>query len=123
MNATAEVADKLRAIAQELREYPEHWARNHFAVTACGNSVGATESTACRWCAIGFIRRDFDSELRRGGMHRVINSPAYLALMDALNERGALDEENGIPEWNDAPGRTALEVADAFDRAAELVQS
>jgi hypothetical protein len=97
------VATKLKAIAAELREHPERWTQGEWARNEKGDVPGmfGSEDPAVCWCAFGFLSRENMSSGR-----------AMDFLSDVVGE--------SVPIWNDRVGRTALEVADAFDRAAEL---
>lgn len=110
-------AEKLRAIAQEIRETPEHWTQQATARTAKGTRLGsslgaALDSRAACWCSAGLLVRDFIDD--PNDTAALWCSPAYGALSDAV--------EGEPVAWNDDPQRTAAEVADAFDAAAVLVE-
>lgn len=99
------IATTLRAIAQELREHPYHWTQGFYAKDSEGGLTSVTKGVC--WCAHGLIKRDFDSvDLR-------IRASSLLEVAAGVDH---------IPNWNDAPGRTASEVADAFDKAADLAE-
>jgi hypothetical protein len=99
------VGQTLRRIAQELREYPERWAKGEYAFNAAGELTEPTDPAACKWCLMGLLDRDFGAY---GSNRKLADS----LLRDLVPDRRLI-------KFNDAPGRTALEVADLFDRAAE----
>jgi hypothetical protein len=107
------IEQKLRAIAQELREHPEHWGQGENAKTASGDLTLAHLPDAACWCSIGLLLRDmrwlFDQQ-----------DHAEKLLEAAIGEFPEHPNLHKIAAWNDAPGRTVCEIADAFDRAADL---
>jgi hypothetical protein len=96
------VSLKYRAIAIELRAAPAHWTQGWFARTPEGLQTWGGDPNASCWCALGIATRD-----------EVPHTYLYQAL-------GSMDDQFALSEWNDQPGRTAAEVADLFDLAAEL---
>jgi hypothetical protein len=101
-----EVAAKMRAIAVELREHPEHWTQGTWARDKDGKTSLSDGGEAVCWCAFGFLAREDMVGKAMHYLNRVID-PRY----------------HCVPTWNDAEGRTASEVADAFERAALLLES
>ena len=95
----------LAAIARKLRMDPEIWVQGRMARNRAGMDVGATAIDACAWCAVGLVLREREP--------RPIELCSYL-------ERAINSEFVG--EWNDADGRTVAQVADAFERAAEIAK-
>lgn len=98
-------ADKCRAIAAELRERPEVWTQGEMARNSTLDVVEPRDESAVCWCALGLLERDFDSMLQ---VSKVID---------------AFGLSRHTAEWNDDEGRTALDVADLFDRAAAALES
>jgi hypothetical protein len=99
----AGVGEKLRAIAQELREHPERWTQKTWARDANGTSmVHSLAGDPVAWCAWGLCHRD-DIELAIPLLNRAVG--------------------DHVQTWNDDPHRTAAEVAAAFDRAAQLAEA
>lgn len=94
-------------ILRKASELP--WTQGEFARDADGNGLFDREPGAVCWCADGAIRH-VGSAVRM--MERVA---ARNALRDVI---GTYD----IHEWNDAPGRTAEEVAAKMIEAAELLE-
>ncbi|MGL5002416.1 MAG: DUF6197 family protein [Casimicrobium sp.] len=87
------------------------WARGAGAKNKSGKSVGSSEKSACTWCAGGATHQ---AARALGASDRDL-AKARAALRRSLR----LKQNEGIPSWNDATVRTANEVADAMDRAAE----
>ena len=102
-NAGSGVATTLREIARELREHPEHWTQGASARDSKGEPTDATSKSAVCWCALGLTERPGSQP------------DLYRWLRDAT--------EDFVSRWNDHPTRTASEVADAFDKAAEIAES
>jgi hypothetical protein len=96
-----EVAAKMRAIAQEIRLHPERWTQHVEAATCMGEPAEYADPDAACWCTLGFLWRD---GLEDGPVYRAIGEP-------------------DIAIWNDKPERTPSEVADAFEKAALLLES
>lgn len=114
----AGVGEKLRAIAQELRAHPEHWTTGHSAKDAAGCPTHPRDHGATCWCSLGLLTRDFESSFI------CFDLPYAASLLDkAIGEFPAHRELRKAAAYNDAPGRTAAEVADAFDRAAQLAEA
>lgn len=103
-----DVSIELRAIAAELREHPERWTQGWFAKTADGKSCYSDRPGAICWCAAGFIRK----------RHPALQQRLHDCLRRALN----LGSLQTVGDWNDVPGRTAAQVADAFYTAAMLAE-
>ena len=49
----------------ELIADPERWTRGWYAKTATGQDVNACDGAACRWCAIGALRRCIPDPIAR----------------------------------------------------------
>jgi hypothetical protein len=114
MTAVAGVGEKLRAIAQELREHPERWTQGVMARGEDGDEVddGRQPSAVC-WCTAGLIDRSFPYS-------------QHSHVIDLIVAAIAPDNPASpfvVPDWNDSEGRTAAEVADLFDRAAQLAEA
>jgi hypothetical protein len=102
------VAGRLAAIAAEIREHPERWTQDAFARTSEGDVVTSDDPDAVCWCAGGLIARAMD------GGHAL--SLAWHAFAGATGRSTPM-------AFNDTHGRTASEVADAFERAAAIAAS
>lgn len=113
-----DVAAKLQAIAQELREHPERHTKGIAAMAADGSKLIWAREYRTRgvcFCSLGFIWRD------------TVNDENTAIAMERALERAVGDEWDAGPKcrvanWNDHPDRTAAEVADAFERAAALAK-
>src|SRR5688572_12641533 len=108
----AGVGEKLRAIAQELRAHPERWTQGEMARNARGHGLedGEDETAVC-WCSLGLLEREFNGP---GGYDRRLRiSRIFEALTASIH----------TADWNDASERTAADVADLFDRAAQLAEA
>jgi len=101
------VSATLREIAAELRQHPEHWTQGEWARDAGGRCVSYPYMTPVCWCAFGLCSRE------------EIVSKAMPILSELVRERNY----GSVPEWNDAPGRTAADVADLFERAAAKAEA
>lgn len=69
-------------------------ARNHF-----GNFTYTEDPAAVAWCVVGAIELDNGA---RGALY------------------AAMDSDDSLSAWNDAPGRTQKEVLALFDKAIAL---
>jgi hypothetical protein len=99
------VSEKLAAIADEIEQHPERWTQGAYARDKDGTDVGLDRSAdAVCWCALGLTFRD---EVDRTTLYAVVES---------------IITERSVSHWNDAPGRTAAEVAAAFRRASSLAK-
>ncbi len=74
------------------------------------NATKSDYSDATAWCAAGFCQRESDGTGRGDAQLRT-------CLITVLGIEMEL-----LPWWNDAPGRTAAEVAQLFDAAASLLE-
>jgi hypothetical protein len=97
------VSATLREIAAELRQYPERWTQGEWARDANGRRPEFTDNEPVCWCVFGFCVREKITE----------------HAMPLLTELAG----TSVPAWNDKPGRTAAEVADLFERAAEKAEA
>lgn len=87
------------------------WTQGAAARNAAGLQVPPGARDACRFCAVGAIRRA--SRLARG------NPGVDLDLM--LAQAVGVGTESCVVRWNDEPGRKQAEVVAAFDRAIEAM--
>lgn len=85
----------------ELLSQPGAWCQGTSALDANGEEVDPLEEVACRWCAIGAMRRC-------GRIDMVFDD------REALR---AVIGRSSIVGWNDDPARTQAEVVDALRRA------
>jgi hypothetical protein len=86
------------------------WTRQWYARTAEEVRVRSDDPQAVAWCARGALKVESPSQYRYGR--------AYDALDRYLRETG---QGAGVMTWNDAPGRTAGEVADTMRHAAKAL--
>lgn len=100
------VAEALRRIAVELREHPERWTQGCNARDKYGMDALIRDPDATAWCAVGLT-------------HKHLTEEELDVAWDVLCR--AMRTDN-IPSFNDEEGRTAAEVADAFDKAAALAE-
>lgn len=105
-------AEVLRAAADRVQFHG--WTQFSYAVTAPNRAGGLRKTTgtknphAVAWCAQGALKAESETDA------------LYRRTLKALeNQLG----RTGIPYWNDAPGRTAGEVADAMRRAAKTLEN
>jgi hypothetical protein len=104
---STDVAEKLAAIADEIEQHPERWTQGELARDVEGDEVPTESAEAACWCAWGWIDRVT-------GEYTLAYHPAVRALSCAVRA--------DIIDWNDAPGRTAAEVAAAFRRASAIAK-
>lgn len=93
----------LRSIATELREHPHHWTKGEMARDSKGYSIDPRDEEAVCWCTLGLLERDIKD----------------FAVRNAIVDLFGLDVHAG--DYNDEPERTAADIADLFDLAAEKV--
>jgi hypothetical protein len=95
-------AEVLRKAAAKVRQ---GWTQRVSARNALGECVSHASPNAVCWCADGAL----------SVVAPISATDAYVAAIDALGlEIGQRD----FVSWNDAPHRTAEEVASAMERAA-----
>lgn len=103
------MANKVLARAAELIE--QGWCQGHSAMTADGLSCRAFSPYAVRWCEAGAMLRaavELFPELPCDPVGRNIASHVVVEMMQQKYGHG--HGGWGVP-YNDAPGRTAEEVA------------
>lgn len=99
---SSEVLDKASNLA---------WTQGAFARASDNKIVAVSSDRACSYCSVGRVIKIIKSsslsyEERRLLEERCLN---YLSL--------AIGNEVGIDIWNDTPGRTLVDVSEAFSRA------
>lgn len=90
----------------------EGWTRYQWAEDANGKMVAATAPTAVKWCARGAVKSVAPTDYRA------------LIAAEAIEFhllRGGYS--HGLMAWNDAPERTAGEVADTMRRVAKELEN
>jgi hypothetical protein len=100
---SARAVEILRSARERLSK-PEAWTKGHLALDVDGRDVPTNSDRACRWCAVGAIYADSQTDWFRD------RCDAEKALFDAI----------GLPsieEWNDADSTNYHDVLTAFDRA------
>lgn len=105
----ASVADKLRAIADEITEHPERWTQGSDGRDGVGSAVPALSDQAVCWCTSGLLQRDF-----RGSDYET----ARASLIRALGAEDGYE----ILGWNDEHSRRPAEVVAVLRRAADLAE-
>lgn len=98
------LADVLRRAADRVQF--RGWTQGMLARDAAGEGVSPFKPEASEWCALGAFYADFGG-WNLSGAHR----EAYAALTIYAGS---------IPAWNNAPERTADEVADTMRRCAKV---
>lgn len=98
---------EILARAADLIEPEGAWGQDEYAVDLDGRSVGPTSASAVCFCALGALRR-------AGGFDDDMNSAAQ-ALGKVVGDL--------VCDWNDAPGRTQVEVVEALRQAAKATAS
>jgi len=100
-------ADKLQAIADELKAHPERWTRKAFSRDANYQQVMIADG--CSWCSAGFLHREFGWQ---SSMYWTVK-----ALFEYANEL-----DSSLLVWNDREGRTVTDVIAAFEKAAQCAR-
>jgi hypothetical protein len=90
------------------------WCQGAYARDAVGKDISSASNLAVRWCAVGAIRRAAVYEPQE--IAKAVQSLAELLGLGCTSE----PEEMEIVCWNDAPERTAAEVARTLRYAARL---
>lgn len=85
------------------------WTQGELAVDANGEFVWATHPKACKWCALGAMTLAVANQNKF--VSRKLLKDAVAALSSAVGTRQ-------LSYWNDAPERTAEQVALAMEAAA-----
>ncbi len=98
-------ADVMRGVADEIRRDPSIWTQGVLWRGEDGESVFSPGRAVCA-CSIGFLELAVYDSVDR-----------FRRALNALGEVVGGD----VAIWNDEEGRTAGEVADAFERAAKLL--
>jgi hypothetical protein len=62
--------------ARELIADPAHWLQGAMARNGRGEPVDARAPVACRWCAMGAIRKEAPDDVTRGMATRAVNIKA-----------------------------------------------
>lgn len=119
-------------LARALANVRGGWCRGAYARNEHGEEVLETAPDAVAFCALGAIRRAacdaWDAEI--GGAllppsareHCEVRGEAERVLCEALGFDG-LDTEYEVTEWNDARGRKAAAVVEAFGLACEIAKA
>lgn len=103
------VAELLRR-AKERIATPDRWCQHYLSANEYVGSEDGLLPDACKWCLQGALSEE---------------APSYADFnaANAMVRRAlALPEEEGVYDWQDAPGRTHAEVMAAFDRAIALAE-
>lgn len=93
--------------ARKLIEKPERWTQYHYAVNRVGRTVLTSAPEAYARCAAGAL-------IAAAPSHPNLRGEAADLLEEACHQ--------SITTFNDAHGRTHLEVLAAFDRAIALAE-
>ena len=93
--------------ARELVE--RGWCQGWFARDADGVEVSFASQSACRFCAIGAIRRVADIPDGNNGIGLLFRAGGLTAL--------------DLAAWNDAPERTQADVLALYDAAIALARA
>lgn len=81
------------------------WTQEAFARDSAGNQVPPDNENACKWCAVGAIEA---ANMNPGNVEKALK--LFRSHLPA--------EHNSAVEFNDAPERTAEQVADLMEKAA-----
>lgn len=106
MSINTQAADAVEAGAFVIRG--GFWCKGYYAKDADKDLVEWDAQSACSWCGVGSLYAQFD------GTNSVAIRRAEQALSDAVGDH--------FPAWQDEPGRTAEEVADAMEAAAAALR-
>lgn len=90
--------------ALELIKDPARWTQGAFARHKQGNAIGPEEKAACRWCAIGALRR-----VTAGNDSAALNA---MRVLDFEAKRAGAEDVGAL---NDK--RSHAEVVEMFKRA------
>lgn len=111
----------LMAIGMEIEENPTRWITGASARDKEGNSVGVRERAAVCWCAAGFTVRDLFGKLINGYFEAIDVAGKLMSRLVGW-DGGVLSYNWQYIDYNDAPGRTAPEVAALFKKAGEILE-
>lgn len=103
MTPTPEVRAVLLRAA-EIVEKPGAWTQGAYAKTAEGLVTSSQSPDATCWCMVGAVMRACDGDAK-------LESGCWYAILGVLGS-------GCVPDFNDAPGRTASEVAAKLREAA-----
>jgi len=79
------------------------WCQGTLSRTEDGTPTYLSNDAPAKWCLMGAIQQAYDRD--------VVHNPVYEKLVSLLSE--------GVPNWNDAPGRTQQEVIDLLESIGE----
>ena len=109
------------------------WCKGYYAMTAEGRGIKPTAKRACRFCALGAIRRAVynilgeDCKLSTDITDGVVMDGAMLECAEIVHKSLRLKEgSNGlgkdITKWNDRKHNNGEKVAKKYERIANLLQ-
>ena len=87
------------------------WTQGEFACDRADNAVSPTDAQACRWCLEG--------SLRAAAAELQLSALVLSTIIHWVTRQPGPREAAGLARWNDAPDRTAAEVAALLRRGAE----
>jgi len=96
----------------ELLKDPARWCKGEYARDAKGERVSPLSSSACQWCLLGAVRKEWPSvsdECRAKEKIRAALCIANFSLAAIIAQT--------VFDWNDAPERTHAEVLEVVRKA------
>ena len=109
--------DLIERLTQSRAVIASGWTQGAFALNEHGNSVPCIAKSACKFCAIGGLRRT--TRLRGWGRRDAV---LYNRAMDML--RKCLPKPyTSIESFNDDPTTTQADVLSLYTRAIEYVKT
>lgn len=110
MAAVQTTSEILRTAADRVQF--EGWTRFQYAEDADGRMVAATSPAAVKWCARGAVKSVARNDYRSLIATEAVELHLY-----------RVGFPHGLMTWNDAPARTAGEVADMLRTVAKGLEN
>lgn len=98
---------------------PKRWTQGQMARKATGTGVAAKNADACKWCAVGAIRKAAPKERGAHHAHRLLSTASH-----KLFGVGPIQVNDGRLEIGKVPRAAAHQsILAALDRAIELAEA